>query len=277
MMPTVQHLAWDAEALQRQLAPLLPGICVEVLGQVESTNTELLNRGRRSDDTRPSLLVAEHQTRGRGRHGRDWQSSPGASLTFSLALPLAPADWSALSLAVGVALADALEPLVDAAPPRIGLKWPNDLWLWEGPGRGRKLGGVLIETVQVGSRRWCVVGVGLNVLPQAVSGLPQAIAWLSELDTGASAPRVLAAVATPLARALTTFEYSGFAPFAAAFARRDLLAGQAVTTSGPAVLQGRADGVDDAGALRVHDGRVLHRVSSGEVSARLRAVDGEPC
>jgi BirA family biotin operon repressor/biotin-[acetyl-CoA-carboxylase] ligase len=90
--------------------------------------------------------VAEHQTRGRGRLGRGWGRSAGASLTFSLSLPLAPRDWSGLSLAVGVALADALEPPLDGAVPRIGLKWPNDLWLDRRPGSGRKLGGVLIET-----------------------------------------------------------------------------------------------------------------------------------
>jgi BirA family biotin operon repressor/biotin-[acetyl-CoA-carboxylase] ligase len=66
----------------------------------------LLRRGEA-----PALLVvAEAQTQGRGRNGRAWQSLPGASLTFSLGLPLAPADWSGLSLAVGAALADAIEP-----------------------------------------------------------------------------------------------------------------------------------------------------------------------
>ena len=119
----------------------------------------------------PCLLVAEEQTRGRGRLGRGWIASAGASLTFSLALPLAPEEWSGLSLAVGLALAEALDPMVQpGAPPRIGLKWPNDLWLVDGPGRGRKLGGILIETVSVGHRRMCVLGVGLNVLPQAHEG-----------------------------------------------------------------------------------------------------------
>ena len=66
--------------------------------------------GRRSMDTQPCLLVAEQQLRGRGRVGRSWQSRAGASLTFSLALPLSPVDWSGRSLAVGVALAGALEP-----------------------------------------------------------------------------------------------------------------------------------------------------------------------
>ena len=136
-------LAWGARALWQQLVPLLPGLSVEVLRSTASTNSALLERarvmpedrrdagnpaeadqaadvlvrrsvesaafGRRTADLQPCLLVAEHQSAGRGRQGRAWQSVPGASLTFSLGLPLALADWSGLSLAVGVALCDALE------------------------------------------------------------------------------------------------------------------------------------------------------------------------
>ena len=289
------HLHWGAEALWQSLEPLLPGVSVEVLAHAESTNTRLLDRarhssgqrdgpitrpgelvsaapaertplGRRVADILPCLLVAEHQTRGRGRMGRDWVASAGASLTFSLSLPLAPAQWGGLSLAVGLALAQALDA---AGPPRIAIKWPNDLWLIDGPGRGRKLGGVLIETVSVGERRMCVVGVGLNVLPQAIEGLAHGYASLQEIDSAASAPAALARVAVPLVQALQRFEHAGFAPLAAAFAERDLLRGHAVTTTLPDLPHGVAEGVDEQGALRVRS-EGLHRVVSGEVSVRLQ-------
>ena len=292
------HLAWGAEALWQRLEPLLPGLSVEVLARAESTNTLLLDRarllagqrdgpisrpgeldampgaertplGRRRADVQPCLLVAEHQTRGRGRLGRGWTSSPGASLTFSLALPLAPRSWAGMSLAVGLALAEALD---DADPPRLMLKWPNDLWLADGPGRGRKLGGILIETVSVGGRRMCVVGVGLNVLPQQVEGLAHGYACLQEIDPDANAPATLARIAEPLVRALLTFEKQGFLPRRAAYARRDLLLGQAVTTTSPDAREGVAEGVDEQGALRVRCGE-LHRIVSGEVSVRLREGD----
>jgi BirA family transcriptional regulator, biotin operon repressor / biotin---[acetyl-CoA-carboxylase] ligase len=292
-MAEAAHLHWGAEALWQRLVPLLPGLTVEVLPRTDSTNTRLIERaraaggdpdapvtrpgqldamtlgqstphGRRSGDLEPCLLVAEHQTRGRGRMGRDWQASPVASLTFSLALPLAPAEWSGLSLAVGLALAEALDP---AAAPRIGLKWPNDLWLIDGPGRGRKLGGILIETVSVGRRRMCVVGVGLNVRPQTFEGLE--VACLAEIEPALTAPAALERVAEPLVRALQRFEREGFAPLVGRYARRDVLAGQPVHTTVAEAADGVAEGVDASGALCVRAGGALHRIVSGEVSVRV--------
>ena len=220
----------------------------------------------------------------RGRLGRDWVSSAGASLTYSLALPLAPVQWGGLSLAVGLALAEALDPpaagvapriglesgIQPAALPRSGLKWPNDLWLMEGPGCGRKLGGILIETLNVGEQRMCVLGVGLNVLPQRAEGLANGYACLQEIDPEVTAPQVLAQVAGPLVRAVLRFQSEGFAPCVAAYARRDLLLGQFVMASAPEAVEGIAEGVDDQGALRVRSGE-MHSVVSGEVSVRLRS------
>jgi BirA family transcriptional regulator, biotin operon repressor / biotin---[acetyl-CoA-carboxylase] ligase len=299
-MAGTSHLQWRAEALWQQLEPLLSGLSVEVVARTDSTNTQLLERarlsggrrdepitipgtldfanaasvntgkpppfGRRAGDTQPCLLVAEHQSRGRGRQGRLWQSSAVASLTFSLSLAFEPRDWSGLSLAVGVALADALDP--PAQPPRIGLKWPNDLWLMDSPGVGRKLGGVLIETVAVGSRRMAVVGVGLNVLPQPTRELASGYACLEELWPEADAPGALLRIARPLVEALLQFEREGFAAFVDRFAQRDLLQGHAVATTDPDLPNGIAEGVDASGALRVRaDGR-LHLITSAEVSVR---------
>lgn len=273
-MSPAPSLDWDEEALRRQLEPLLPGLTVEIAQRLPSTNTSLLERARRGPEFKPCLLVAQEQTRGRGRLGREWWSSGPASLTFSLALPLAPADWAGLSLAVGLALAQALDPCAAASDvPRIGLKWPNDLWLIDGPGRGRKLGGILIETVSTGSRRVCVVGVGLNVLAQPVAA-PQALrhgyAGLQEIAAAASAPWALAQLAEPLLRGLLRFEAEGFAPCVAAYARRDLLKGRSVSTTLPELPEGLAEGVDASGALWVRRGE-LFRVVSGEVSVRLGA------
>jgi BirA family biotin operon repressor/biotin-[acetyl-CoA-carboxylase] ligase len=278
--PQAVAMQWGAETLWERLVARLPGCSVEVAAECGSTNTELLERVRRAgaagDDeaaAQPCLLVAETQTAGRGRHGRQWRARRGASLTFSLALPLQPLQpggWSGLSLAVGVALADALEP-TPAATPRIGLKWPNDLWLRDGTGAGRKLGGVLIETAGAGGQRVAVVGVGLNVLPQEADATwSSGYACLQALDPQASAPAALHAVALPLAEALLRFEREGYAAFAARYAARDLLRGQRVHTLGEPALAGVADGVDTDGALLLlDDSGTRRRISSGEVSVRL--------
>lgn len=319
--PAGYALEWNAERLYHQLSQCLPNLGVEVVAQIGSTNTALLERarvahrlsseldlearrrrseaasfGRRDADYQPCLLVAEHQTHGRGRQGRSWQAEPGSSLTFSLAMTLAPTDWSGFSLAVGVALAEALDPAAgrDAqgattGRPWIGIKWPNDLWLMPAhgkPGAGRKLGGLLIETVPAGALRLVVVGVGLNVLPMALDATQAAsgFACLQELDPEASAPSTLHRVALPLVEALQQFSRSGFAAFAERFAERDVLRGCTVQaaaglppdTAGAPVeaggLAGVADGVAGNGALRVLTLDGLREVISGEVSVRVCAT-----
>lgn len=291
--------SWGAEALWLQLRELLPGLSVEVVERCSSTNTTLLERarvevrpegdnsdvlvqrsveskafGRRAADIQPCLLVAEHQSGGRGRLGRGWSSAPGASLTFSLSLPIASADWSGLSLAVGLALADALDPLAEGTAPRVGLKWPNDLWLMDGPARGRKLGGVLIETVSAGRVRLAVIGVGLNVLPIGNVEASTGFACLQELDAAVTAPEVLHRIALPLAQALRRFEAEGFAAFLAGYARRDLLAGHPVRTTQPGVEGGIARGVDAQGALQLQTDAGTVAIHSGEVSVRLAPDTG---
>lgn len=298
------RLLWGAEALWAALNPLLPGLSVEVVASLPSTNATLLERarasalaappeadehalaavrrsvesaafGRRAVDWQPCLLVAEQQTAGRGRLGRDWHAEPLASLTFSLALPLAPAEWSGLSLAVGVAVAEALASLVGDAT-RIALKWPNDLWLRDAPAEGavgRKLGGILIETVAAGPKRLAVIGIGLNIQPQPNLRAAEAhtgVACLHELDPATTAPAVLAALARPLVLALQTFEREGFAPFAEAYAARDLLRNGRVTTTHAEAPEGIARGVSADGSLRVETPRGLVELHSGEVSVRPR-------
>lgn len=278
------HLNWGAEALWQELEPLLPGLSIEVLARCGSTNTELLERlrqsseepssdrrghARRSHDLQPCLLVAEHQTQGRGRMGRSWVASPGASLTISLALPMALADSAGLSLAVGTVLADALEPPGEGAL-HIGLKWPNDLWL-----DGRKLGGILIETAPAGGQRMVVVGIGLNILAEGkpVDGhqFATGFASLDELYPGIDAPRALALLARPLISLLAGYASQGLTPWLDAYKRRDLLRGQLITAGS---LEGLGAGVNAQGELLLQTGSgAPQAVSGGEVSVRFSPGD----
>ena len=277
---------WGAEALWQALVPLLPGLSIEVVQSLGSTNSELTDRlrnasrvqrvpadrrGGRVDDLFPQMLVAINQTEGRGRLGRRWHSTPGSSLTFSLALPLRRPDWSGLSLAVGLAVAEALDP--DGM--RLGLKWPNDLVLrdpesgGESAKLGRKLGGILIESVAVGDQRAAVIGIGVNVIPQPVAEADYGAAALTELWPEATPQEALARIGEPLVRALVAFDRDGFAPLQDAYARRDVLRGQRVKTTDAAMPEGIASGVDADGALQVAGNGQTRRVVSGEVSVRL--------
>lgn len=249
-------IRWPAEAIWEQVAPLLPGFTVEILPELDSTNTELMRRAR-AGRPEPILLVAERQTAGRGRLGRDWQSDTDAglsTLTFSLGLPLQPADWSGLSLAVGLAVVQSLHPALK-------LKWPNDVWLDE-----RKVAGILIETTSVGDLRYAVIGIGINLMPRSSEGLRTPPAALTEVTPSADAPSTLESIVLPLVRTLLAFEASGFGALRDTFHTRDLLFGlEVVCTDG---TTGMARGVDTSGALLVHTASGLQKISSAEVSVR---------
>ncbi len=244
---------WPAEAIWEAVSPRLPGFTVEVLPELDSTNTELMRRAR-AGQLEPVLLVAERQTAGRGRLGRAWHSGAGDALTFSLGLPLAPADWSGLSLAVGVAVAEALDP-------GIRLKWPNDLW-WQ----DRKLGGILIETAVGPQARYAVIGIGVNIAPRPAEGLSTPPAALQELAPGLQGPAALERIALALVSTVQAFEQYGFAPFQARFNARDALAGRPVKLSDG--TEGTAHGVSKSGALLVHTAAGMAAVTSAEVSVR---------
>ena len=264
----VNDLLCRTEALWQAVQTQWPGFTVEVLPEIDSTNSELMRRAR-TGSLDPVLLVAERQTAGRGRMGKAWHSHVGQSLTFSLALPLAPRHWSGLSLAVGVSLAESLHP-------DVRLKWPNDLWL-----NGRKLGGVLVETAHAGgsdpmAQRLVVVGVGLNIArprleqvqtPAPVGGLaPVEPAGLAEVCVGQTAGETLANVVPPLVHDLGLFAREGFGVFQSRFQRRDALLGQGLRLSDGQT--GVAAGVASDGALLMDTPNGRQTISSSEVSVR---------
>jgi BirA family biotin operon repressor/biotin-[acetyl-CoA-carboxylase] ligase len=134
---------------------------VELLPETDSTNRRLLERARAGAEE-GVVLVADHQTAGRGRMGRTWEAPTGASLLVSVLLrPSLPLDRAHLAtVAAGLAAADACEAVCGAVPT---LKWPNDLVV-EQPDGTKKLAGLLAESVVDHDRLSAiVVGMGLNV------------------------------------------------------------------------------------------------------------------
>lgn len=238
----------------------------ERLPEVDSTNSELMRRAR-AGHTQPTLLSAQRQSAGRGRLGRQWHGQAGDSLMFSMGLELNPLSWSGLSLAVGVGLAHSLDPSHSLG---LGLKWPNDLWL--GPlAQARKLGGILIETVMVEgaakAARYVVIGVGINIQTPSTPGLSMpAVGW-ADMQAATSPESLLSQLAMPLLDTIQTFEQTGFAPWQAAFAQRDVLHGQALRLSNG--VEGVGAGVDAEGVLQIDTPHGRVAVSSDEVSVRL--------
>ena len=287
LWPTL-HDTCQRHALSRSLPGCEPqGFTIEVVPTIDSTNSELMRRAR-AGQTAPVLLIAAEQTAGRGRMGKVWQSQVGDSLTFSLGLPLAPASWAGLSLAVGVSVADSLakqlaaHPTANITAPPVQLKWPNDVWLG-----GAKLAGILVETAHTGGHRFAVIGVGINMQPPPVMAAPpNAVAtgstgpWTGVPAAGLkqhapelNAAQVLQTVATALLSDVLAFEALGFEAFAQRFAQRDALRDQALVLSDG--TRGTGCGVDNDGALLVLTALGMKTVNSAEVSVRPK--ERAPC
>lgn len=259
-MPDKAPAPLSVAAIAAALGPLAVRFDVDVLAACASTNTELM---RRAEGGAPSgtVLVAERQTAGRGRMGRSWFAAPGASLTFSLLWRFAPGTLPhGLSLAVGVALAEALEGM---GATGLALKWPNDLLRDR-----RKLAGTLVELVP-GAPHAAVIGIGVNLrLPQDMPEDVRALA--AALDPATSRDELLARLLASLHGVLTEFGGHGFLAlrdrWLARCGHRDT-AVRILSEFGPP-LQGHCIGVDVDGALLVETAVCVQRILSGEVSLR---------
>ncbi len=249
--------------LTAEATPLLAGLQVE--WTLASTNSELLRRSTPLRGT--EALLAERQTGGRGRRGRQWASPLAAHIYLSLARGFAGglSRMGGLSLAAGVAVVEALHALGFTG---VGLKWPNDVVV-----DGRKLGGLLVEGGgEFAGPARAVIGLGLNVRMPAGAAAAIEQPW-TDLCTlaGAEVSRndVAAALLSHLLPALEQFERQGLAPFLPRYAVMDVLQGRAVRIDdGGQWHEGVACGLAADGALRVRiegDERAFH---AGEVSVR---------
>ena len=261
------HDLLNAAAVQAQLGSRARRFELELLDDCASTNTLLMERAR-GGAVAGSVIACELQSAGRGRRGNSWQSGLGGSLTFSLLWRFAQgaAGLSGLSLAVGLAVARALESLDIQG---VQLKWPNDLLH-----TGRKLGGILIELQgDAAGPSAAVIGVGLNVRLRAAvrDAIAQPVTDLASLSREApQRSRLLAAMLTELARVLDQFAIAGFAPLRDEWMSRHAHQGKPVTLSSGngATVAGRAAGVAEDGALLLETARGLERFVSGELSLR---------
>ena len=241
----------------------VPGIEVRVIERCTSTNSVLLSE----KSAARILLAAEEQTAGRGRHGRRWDSAPGADVTFSLScLVRRPArELASLSLVAAVAAVKGLRALGVTA---VSVKWPNDLLA-----AGAKLGGILVETRQDAGATRAVFGFGINCArrPQLERRLRRPVAALDQF-VRPSRNRVIGAIARSLVAALERFEAEGFAGARAEWEAMDAHAGQRLRLrlADGRSISGIGAGLAADGALRLVTRRGERAVHSGRiVSARL--------
>jgi BirA family biotin operon repressor/biotin-[acetyl-CoA-carboxylase] ligase len=248
---------------------LMPDLVVEVLESAPSTNLVAAERAREGAPD-GLVVVADHQTAGRGRLYRTWETPAGSAVTFSMLLrPQSPTRaWPWLPLLAGYAVDKALKGHgLDA-----GVKWPNDVLVGD-----KKVAGVLVERIETPDGPAAVVGVGINTGLTA-DELPVPAATSLELETGQPVDRtdVLIEVLNALREAYTAWEAgedAGGQRLAESYSAACLTVGRDVHVELPdgSVLEGRAVEIDPGGRLVVEGPGGRTPVAAGDV-VHVKAV-----
>lgn len=202
-----------------------------------------------------TLVTADEQTAGHGRHGRPWLARPGRALLASFVIRGLTEAEALLPLCAGLAVCEASEAL---APVSCALKWPNDVWI-----ERRKAAGILVEGRP--AQGWAVIGIGLNV-STAADELPHelretATSLLIASDERVTVGEARAALASTLAARLADPPEETLARWRA----RDALLGGQVRWEGG---EGRAAGISDTGSLLVDGATGRLELDAGEVHLR---------
>ncbi len=250
----------NSESIQHHLN----GVPVHTCAVIDSTNQYMMAQLERWQ--KGECLLAESQTAGRGRRGRQWHSPFGSQFIMSMywRLDEGPTAAMGLSLAIGVAVVQALE---SAGYRDLSLKWPNDIYMAR-----RKLAGILVEmSAAVGGICHLVIGVGVNLnLPDAViSQLDQPCAHLAEQPVVVERNQLSATIIQRLRDALTLFERQGLSAFLTEWNRLDIFMHQPVKVLlGNQVIHGLYCGIDGQGNMLLQDHEGIHKFVGGEISLR---------
>ena len=241
---------------------------IEIFSSIDSTNVYARTCAEK-DLCGGRLILAEQQTAGRGRRGRQWHSPFGGSIAMSVVWDFhcGASALEGLSLAVGIAVRRAL---VEQGIADVQLKWPNDVYV-----RGKKMAGILLEMMGDPSGL-CTVVIGLGINYKLGHAVADAIdqPWtdvFSESDEKISRNVLCATVVNHLLFILHQFECDGFAPYQAEWSLADAFCGKKCTlTTARHSTTGYVDGVDARGALilSMPDGQKQFFMG-GELSLRL--------
>lgn len=259
---------------------MVPNLLLERVPSTRSTNEDLMDRWRNQSLTGPISRMADEQTKGKGRRGREWHAVPNLSLTFSIAYPFSkdhPQTFvQGLSLAVGCGVIQGLAnyftcDVKELYEQGIRLKWPNDILL-----HGRKLGGILIEggRKQTNDPIWMIHGVGLNINPiPQTTAIEYATASLSELNfpnNALQAVDVWQSISLALLDTFATFDQQGLYPFISFWNTWNAHANQEIEIlqEGAPPISGTCLGITQTGTLRVLSQNKEYAILHGDVSLR---------
>lgn len=237
---------------------------LEVVESTGSTNADLLAWHAEGADITGTVLVAEQQTAGRGRHGRSWVTPARSQIALSLGVDAAgppAAFWSWLPLLTGVAVADAVAATTGIEP---GLKWPNDIQVGE-----KKLGGILAEVASPDPV--IVVGLGLNVSMTADEAPDERATSLLMLgSTMLDRSALLGSVLAELSARIDRWRAIGGPDptLVRDYLSRSITVGSRVRAllPGGTDITGTATGIDEAGQLQIDTGTQTVTVSAGDVT-----------
>ncbi len=250
---------------QQKLSAVSHDASLELISIIGSTNQHLLERTNTLKSG--SVCVAEYQSAGRGRRGREWVSPFGANLYLSMywRLDAGMAAAMGLSLVVGVAVVEALEVM---GVEGVKLKWPNDLYH-----NDKKLAGILVElSGQSGGAAHIVIGLGLNLsMDPKTSGIGQPWTSLKEVCGGKVPDRnhLAQTLINAWDKALVDYELKGMSNFVARWNRLDNFLGRNVKLIiGPREIEGIVQGIDEQGAVLLKTDNGIESYIGGEISLR---------
>jgi|TARA_B100000315_G_scaffold214672_1_gene213387 BirA family biotin operon repressor/biotin-[acetyl-CoA-carboxylase] ligase len=237
---------------------------LEIHAAIDSTNLRLVTLPR-GEEAGGMLIMAELQTMGRGRRGRQWFSPFAGSLAMSLGFRLqgSPGELGGLSLAVGLGVAAALE---DAGVAGVNLKWPNDVRVGDA-----KICGILIELISVPDAVVAVVGIGVNVsIAQGVRRqVDQPLTDIREQGVDLERSTLAGLVVSSVVEIVDQFTEHGFEPLRSVYDTYHTYHGkQCVLMHGDGETVGKVVGVTQTGQLRIASANGLREFDGGEVSLR---------
>jgi len=251
------------EGLEQSTIKLMGDL--DVLTEVDSTTNYVRAKAKQN-----SICLAEQQTAGRGRRGRQWFSPFGRNIYLSLLHRFSngPAALAGLSLATSIAVVEALQALGVAD---IGIKWPNDI-----VHRKQKLAGILLD-ISGDAAGPCdvVISVGLNVSMSVMKNADVDQPWVdltNIVGVKLSRNHIAGVLLNSIFAMLQTFEVDGFAEFVDRWNEFDILSGQPVvihTSTGD--VHGIAAGISQSGEIQVNVNNEIQVFNSGEVSVRYSA------